>query len=165
VRSYSELNYTAHFDQALRAAREGIVLLSHKRGVLPLAPNITLAVSGPNADNAANMQGIDCHGVAPFLITPIQGLGNYSRVTYPGPGCSIGKANDTAGFAAVAAAAGAADATVLVLGLDPSIEYHLRGMISTPAGNPDLTESSLRFGGLVCLLTDDDDTEQVRDAY
>ena len=98
-------------------------MLSHKRNVLPLTPKIKLAVSGPNADNAGNMQGIDCHGVAPFLITPVQGLGNYSRVVYPGAGCSIGKANDTAGFATTAAAAKAADATVLVLGLDPSVEY------------------------------------------
>ena len=35
--SYTDLNYTAHYEQALRAAREGIVLLSHSPGTLPLS--------------------------------------------------------------------------------------------------------------------------------
>ena len=121
--SHESINYTQHFDHALRAAREGIVLLSHSRPVLPLTAK-TVAVSGPNADNGPNMQGIDCHGVPPFLITPVQGIGNYSTVKY-NQGCAIG-GNDTKGFAAAAAAAKAADATVLVLGLDPSVEYEMK---------------------------------------
>ena len=60
---------------ALRAAREGIVLLSHKAPAkggafaLPLAAK-SLLLAGPNANNSANMQGIDCHGVPPYLINP-----------------------------------------------------------------------------------------------
>lgn len=121
--SYRELNYTAHYAESLRAAREGIVLLSHRRNILPLEAK-TLAVAGPNADNPKNMQGVDCHGVAPYLITPRQGLANYSNVSYA-LGCSIGQ-NDTSGFEAATRAAQSAEATVLVLGLDPSIEYEMR---------------------------------------
>jgi hypothetical protein len=41
------------------------VLLSHRTpGTLPLKASVTksLLVAGPNANNSANMQGIDCHG-------------------------------------------------------------------------------------------------------
>lgn len=123
--SYAQLNYTEHYSMALRAAREGIVLLSHRHEVLPLRSGTKIVVSGPNAANAANMQGIDCHGVPPFLITPVQGISNYSEVNYPGPGCSI-KSKDTSGFANVTSAVKNADAVVLVLGLDPSVEYEMR---------------------------------------
>ena len=40
-------------------------------------------------------------------------------------GCSILK-NDTSGFAAAAADATNADAAILVMGLDPSVEYEMR---------------------------------------
>ena len=40
-------------------------------------------------------------------------------------GCSILK-NDTSGFAAAAADASNADAAILVMGLDPSVEYEMR---------------------------------------
>jgi beta-D-xylosidase 4 len=122
--SHKDINYTEHYAQALRAAQEGIVLLENKRGVLPLQKGKTVAIAGPNANNSANMQGIDCHGVPPYLINPVEALKDYATVHYS-EGCSI-QANDTSGFAAAAADASNADAAVLVLGLDPSVEYEMR---------------------------------------
>ena len=142
--SHTQLNYTAHYAKALQAAREGIVLLKHERNVLPLATGKKVMVSGPNADNAANMQGIDCHGVPPYLITPIQGIGNFSELNYPGPGCaSVMCPNNTGGFAAVTAAAKGADAVVLVLGLDPSVEYEMRDRtdLLLPGAQADLVKA------------------------
>ena len=123
--SHSDLNYTDHYDKALKAAREGIVLLEHKRNVLPLSAK-TVAISGPNANNSANMQGIDCHGVPPYLINPVEALGKFAttKVSYS-LGCAM-NSNDTSGFAAAAAEASTADAAVVVVGLDPSVEYEMR---------------------------------------
>lgn len=122
--SHKDLNYTKHYAEALRAAQEGIVLLENKRGVLPLQKGKKVAIAGPNANNSANMQGIDCHGVPPYLINPVEAIKDYATVQYS-EGCSMTK-NDTSGFAAAAADASNADAAVLVLGLDPSVEYEMR---------------------------------------
>ena len=48
----------AHVELALRAAREGIVLLRNEGNILPLKKSLrTIAVLGPNADNARNQLG------------------------------------------------------------------------------------------------------------
>lgn len=98
--SHTDLNYTDHYTKALKAAREGIVLLEHKRNVLPLKAS-RVAVSGPNANNSANMQGIDCHGVPPYLINPVEALGKYATTVTYSLGCPMSK-NETSGFAAAA---------------------------------------------------------------
>eukprot|EP01051_Picozoa_sp_SAG22_P011693 SAG22_NODE_1148_length_5359_cov_2.946958_7_plen_297_part_00 len=123
--SHTALNMTDHYQQALRAAREGTVLLAHTPGTLPFKAGTTksLLVAGPNANNSANMQGIDCHGVPPYLINPVMALGKYAAVSYA-EGCAM-TGNDTSGFAAAASGAKAADGAVLVLGLDPSVEYEV----------------------------------------
>ena len=69
---------------------------------------------GPACVRTHAWQGVDCHGVPPFLITPTQGIGNFSAVNFA-PGCAIG-GTDQAGFAAAVAAVKASDAVVLVLG-------------------------------------------------
>ena len=138
--SYRAVNYTANFEVALRAAREGIVLLDNHKAVLPFdkATIKSVAVIGPNADNPGNMQGVDCHGVPPYLITPTQGIGNFSAINFAA-GCAIGGTSKS-GFAAAVAAAKASDAVVLVMGLDPSIEYEMRDRTSLllPGVQPDL---------------------------
>jgi beta-glucosidase len=85
----------------------------------------TVAISGPNANNSANMQGIDCHGVPPYLINPVEALKDYAATVHYTEGCGILK-NDTGGLADAAADASKSDAAVLVLGLDPSVEYEMR---------------------------------------
>jgi len=65
------------------------------------------------------MQG-NYAGNAPFLITPRAGLAAYGTVTYA-KGCDIASTS-TSGFDAAVNAAKAADATVIVVGLDQSQE-------------------------------------------
>ncbi|GLU03345.1 hypothetical protein SLE2022_205480 [Rubroshorea leprosula] len=107
---------------ALDAARQGIVLLDND-GALPLSPNSTknLAVIGPNANATtvmiSNYAGIPCN-----YTSPLQGLQKYiSAVTYEG-GCSDVKCGDVTGIEAAVKAAATADAVVVVVGLDQSIE-------------------------------------------
>jgi hypothetical protein len=71
------------------------------------------------------MQGIDCHGVPPYLINPVEALKDYAATVHYTEGCGILK-NDTGGLADAAADASKSDAAVMVLGLDPSVEYEMR---------------------------------------
>ena len=141
----ASINATKHIELARRAATEGIVLLhlaapkmttTKKRGsplasyAFPLDQKAlgTIAVIGPNADNAANMQGVDCHGVAPFLITPRDALNariGDENVLFA-QGCGITSNATAAQRSAAIAAAMKSDATLLVLGLDASVEYEMR---------------------------------------
>ncbi|KAG8389552.1 hypothetical protein BUALT_Bualt02G0241100 [Buddleja alternifolia] len=90
----------AHQELAVEAARQGIVLLKNHGPVLPLSPrrHRPVAVIGPNSDVTLTM------------------IGNYADVH-----C----ANDAL-FGGAIAAARQADATVLVMGLDQSIEAEFR---------------------------------------
>ena len=134
----ASIDRAAHIALARRASDEGIVLLHNTNTHTPPPPSPSfplsagalpdgLALVGPNADNAPNMQGQDCHGVPPFLITPRDAFG--ARLGKPAVayarGCDVDSA-DTSGFGAAVAAASNASATVLVLGLDPSVEYEMR---------------------------------------
>ncbi|NWG14084.1 MAG: polysaccharide deacetylase family protein, partial [Acidobacteria bacterium] len=57
-RAVSVSHTPAHRDAALRAAREGIVLLKNERNVLPLRKDLkSIAVIGPNADHVRNQLG------------------------------------------------------------------------------------------------------------
>ncbi|CAK9150068.1 unnamed protein product [Ilex paraguariensis] len=107
---------------AVEAAKQGIVLLDNN-GVLPLSPNSTknLAIIGPNGNATEAMLSIYA-GVPCQYTTPLQGLQKYvSTVTYE-PGCvSVGCA-DGSRIEAAAKVAAAADAVVVVVGLDQSIE-------------------------------------------
>eukprot|EP00039_Didymoeca_costata_P022768 m.347311 g.347311 ORF g.347311 m.347311 type:complete len:878 (+) comp32340_c0_seq1:121-2754(+) len=129
----SDVNYTAHNELSLRAAEEGIVLLENKEDTLPLNLDTlsSIAIIGPNADNGGTMQGVDCHGVAPFLITPRMALSN---LTQPISGSKIAagyamgcktSGTDTSGFADAIQLASSSSVTVLVVGLDPSLEYEM----------------------------------------
>ena len=81
------------------------------------------------------MQGVDCHGVPPFLITPRDALGALNtssgapvKLTYAA-GCKI-DGDDASAIPAAVAAAGAADVTVVVAGLDRTEEYEMRDRTS-----------------------------------
>ncbi|KAJ6711411.1 SUGAR HYDROLASE-RELATED [Salix purpurea] len=110
---------------AREAARQGIVLLKNTAGSLPLSPTAikNLAVIGPNANVTKTMIG-NYEGTPCKYTTPLQGLAASVATTYL-PGCS----NVACGTAQVADAqkmAAAADATVLVMGADQSIEAESR---------------------------------------
>ncbi|XVE93503.1 hypothetical protein REPUB_Repub01dG0198200 [Reevesia pubescens] len=107
---------------ALDAAKQGVVLLDNN-GALPLSQTSTknLAVIGPNA-NATTVMISNYAGIPCRYTSPLQGLQKYISVVTYEAGCSDVKcSNDTLIQPAVQAAA-KADAVVVVVGLDQTIE-------------------------------------------
>ncbi|MDE3178206.1 MAG: glycoside hydrolase family 3 C-terminal domain-containing protein [Acidobacteriota bacterium] len=71
---YSEDNSPAHRAISLRAARESMVLLKNKDGILPLKQTIrSIAVIGPNADSLAALEG-NYNGTPSHPILPLDGI-------------------------------------------------------------------------------------------
>ncbi|KAD6795420.1 hypothetical protein E3N88_06316 [Mikania micrantha] len=119
---------SANQELAREAARQGIVLLKNNVGSLPLSPTAikSLAVIGPNANVTKTMIG-NYEGTPCKYTTPLQGLTALVATVYQ-PGC----ANVGCGSAQVDEAkkvAAAADAVVLVMGSDQSIEAESRDRI------------------------------------
>ncbi|KAA8527395.1 hypothetical protein F0562_034890 [Nyssa sinensis] len=116
----------AHQQLALEAARQGIVLLQNRGRSLPLSVSRhrTVAVIGPNSDVTVTMIG-NYAGVACGYTTPLQGVGRYVRTIHQ-QGCTDVACNSNQLFGAAETAARQADATVLVMGLDQSIEAEFR---------------------------------------
>ncbi|KAK4793787.1 hypothetical protein SAY86_011781 [Trapa natans] len=113
---------------AREAARQGIVLLKNSAGSLPLHPASikTLAVIGPNANATKTMIG-NYEGTPCKYVSPLHGLTTYVSTTYA-PGCanvacSAAQLGDAKKIAALA------DATVLVMGADQSIEAESRDRV------------------------------------
>jgi len=70
----SALESQPHKDHALRMARESIVLLRNKNGLLPLSKEIKkIAVLGPNADNGNTQLG-NYNGQPSAVTTVLQGI-------------------------------------------------------------------------------------------
>ncbi|KAK4483302.1 hypothetical protein RD792_010487 [Penstemon davidsonii] len=112
----------AHQQLALEAARQGIVLLQNRNRALPLSTSRhrTIAVIGPNSDVTVTMIG-NYAGVPCAYTTPLQGISRYVKTIHEA-GCAGVSCGGRQQFGAAEAAAGQADATVLVMGLDQSIE-------------------------------------------
>ncbi|XP_052210597.1 probable beta-D-xylosidase 5 [Diospyros lotus] len=107
---------------ALEAAKQGIVLLDN-RGALPLYKDTikNVAIIGPNA-NATEAMISNYAGVPCRYTSPLQGMQKYvPTVTYE-PGCANVGCSDESQIEAATKAAAGADAVVLVVGLDQSIE-------------------------------------------
>ncbi|XP_034932153.1 putative beta-D-xylosidase [Populus alba] len=115
----------AHQQLALHAAQQGIVLLQNRGRTLPLSrTNLTVAAIGPNADVTVTMIG-NYAGVACGYTTPLQGISRYAKTIHQS-GCIDVACNGNQQFGMAEAAASQADATVLVMGLDQSIEAEFR---------------------------------------
>ncbi|KAK1390400.1 Beta-D-xylosidase 1 [Heracleum sosnowskyi] len=116
----------AHRQLALEAARQGIVLLLNRGRSPPLSTRYhhTVAVIGPNSDATVTMIG-NYAGVACGYTTPVQGIARYVRTVHQA-GCIGVACNSNQLFGAAEVAARNADATVLVMGLDQSIEAEAR---------------------------------------
>ncbi|KAK4377184.1 hypothetical protein RND71_003480 [Anisodus tanguticus] len=106
---------------AREAARQGIVLLKNTAGSLPLIPTAikSLAVIGPNANVTVTMIG-NYAGTPCKYTTPLQGL-TASVATVYKPGCADVSCS-TAQIDDAKQIASTADAVVLVMGSDQSIE-------------------------------------------
>lgn len=107
-------------DLALRAGREGIVLLKNDRDLLPLKKNLkSIAIIGPNADNVMNQLGdYSPHKVLQHVVTIVEGIrskvGQGTRVVAV-KGCSV-MGDDKSGFAEATRAAKSSDVAIVVVG-------------------------------------------------
>src|ERR1017187_1511432 len=110
----------AHRDLALRAGREGIVLLKNDKNLLPLKKDLkSVAVIGPNADDVMNQLGdYSPTVVTQHVTTMIEGIkavvSPQTKVTHV-RGCDI-TGSDKSGFAEAVRAAKGADVAIVVVG-------------------------------------------------
>ncbi|PIN15598.1 Xylan 1,4-beta-xylosidase [Handroanthus impetiginosus] len=115
-----------HQELAFEAARQGIVLLKNDGPVLPLSSrrHRNVAVIGPNSNVTVTMIG-NYAGFPCLYITPLQGIGEYTSTTHVA-GCADVACSTDAQFDGAIDAARKADATILVMGLDQSVEAKFR---------------------------------------
>ena len=110
----------ANQDLALRAGREGIVLLKNDKALLPLSKDLkSVAVIGPNADDVMDQLGdYSPKKVLQHVTTVIEGIkaavSPQTKVTQA-RGCEI-TGTDKSGFAEAVQAAKGADAAIVVVG-------------------------------------------------
>ncbi|GKA77952.1 beta-xylosidase/alpha-L-arabinofuranosidase 2-like protein [Tanacetum coccineum] len=111
----------ANQDLAREAARQGIVLLKNSLGSLPFNQSSikSLAVIGPNANATKSMIG-NYAGVPCKFTSPLKGLSDHVRTSYE-EGCDM-KCNSTIKFKNAKKLSAEADAVVLVMGTDLSLE-------------------------------------------
>jgi beta-glucosidase len=108
-----------HQDLALQTAREGIVLLKNEHGLLPLKKTLkSIAVIGPNADNAVNQLGDYAPKKVPqHVVTVLEGIkGKVSPATHVEyvKGCDVFGPDRSTFQKAIEAAKGAEVAVVVV---------------------------------------------------
>jgi beta-glucosidase len=110
----------SHQDLALRAGREGIVLLKNANRTLPLAKNLrSVAVIGPDAENVLNLLGdYSPKAIPQHVVTILEGIkakvGSDTKVVAV-KGCRV-MGNDKSGFKDAARAAQEAEVAIVVVG-------------------------------------------------
>ncbi len=119
-RAVRTVHSQAYRDLALRAGREGIVLLKNERNLLPLKKNLkSIAVIGPDAENLMNQLGdYSPHKILQHVVSILEGIKSKA-----GPevkvvavrGCGV-LGTDKSGFAEATRAAKSADAAIVVVG-------------------------------------------------
>ncbi|KAJ9135930.1 hypothetical protein P3X46_033050 [Hevea brasiliensis] len=117
-----------NIELAAEAAREGIVLLKNN-GTLPLNSSKLkkLAVIGPHANATKAMIG-NYAGIPCRYVSPIEGFSAFAEVTYEMGCADVACKNDSLIFPAMEAAR-EADATILMVGLDLSVEAEGRDRV------------------------------------
>lgn len=126
----TELESPAHHAQALKMARQSIVLLKNQDHVLPLSKNLKkIAVLGPNANNSLSILG-NYNGRPSQLVTALQGikakLGPATEVVYKK---AIDFVDANPNIKAIADSVKDADVIVYVGGIAPQLEgEEMRGM-------------------------------------
>ncbi len=147
---YEKNDSDAHRALAREAARQSIVLLKNRDGLLPLDPNLAnLAVIGPNANNDDVLLANYC-GTPSRSVTPLEAIraavSPQTRIWYT-PGCRL-TGTQAEGLGAdgnlteAVILAERADAVVLCLGLSAEIEGE-EGDASNSDGAGDKADLSL----------------------
>ncbi len=109
-----------HQDLALRAGREGIVLLKNEGSLLPLRKDLaSIAVIGPDAENLMNELGdYSPHEVPQHVISILEGVkakvSSKSKII-PAKGCDV-SGSDKSGFAEAIRTAKSAGVAIVVVG-------------------------------------------------
>ncbi|KAJ6806173.1 beta-D-xylosidase 1-like [Iris pallida] len=116
----------AHKELALEAARQGIVLLKNAGRALPLSParHRNVAVVGPNSDVTTTMIG-NYAGVPCGYTSPLQGIGRYVGTNHQAGCTDVACSGTRQPIDAAVAAAARSDATVVIMGLDQSVEAEM----------------------------------------
>ncbi|MBK7432468.1 MAG: glycoside hydrolase family 3 C-terminal domain-containing protein [Chitinophagaceae bacterium] len=125
---YSIVNGSAHRQYALELARQSVVLLKNKNGVLPLSKDLkTIAVIGPNANETEILLG-NYNGEPAQVISAWEGirkkLGNKVNLVYQ-KGCIITDTmnyNRDIDFKPALETAASADVIIFVGGISPRLE-------------------------------------------
>lgn len=124
---------------ALQAAQESIVLLANNDSppILPLTASSSLkvAVIGPLFNDTNVMKGGKGDYNPGFIVSVYEGLQKKGVVLTHASGCKV-SGHDQSGFATAEKVASAADVTILVLGIDSSIEKE--GKDRTSIGLPEI---------------------------
>jgi beta-glucosidase len=148
---------------ALQVAQESMVLLKNDDNLLPLSPQIRLAVIGPLARNRRDMLGCWSLNNHPEDVeTVLDGLAAYlpeGAFTYV-PGCPVrddrpGETEIALDIGATIAAAHAADVVLLVVGesADMSGEAHSRTDLGLPGQQQALADAVAATGKpVVCVV-------------
>jgi beta-glucosidase len=147
-----------HVRFARQLARESIVLLENRGGVLPLSPDLGgVAVIGPLADDRRSALGSWAAAGRPEdAVTVLEGVraavGPGAEVVYA-RGCDVA-GDDTSGFAEAVRVARAADAAILVLGesYDMSGEAASRVSLELPGVQRKLAEAVAAAGKPVIVV-------------
>lgn len=116
----SSINSPAHRALALETARQGLVLLKNDN-LLPLWFLSSIALIGPHANATTAMLG-NYFGVAPEIISPVEGFKRYVPEVTLARGCVDVRCESDELFAEAEKAAADADVAVLFLGIDGTIE-------------------------------------------
>jgi beta-glucosidase len=129
-------NSPANQALALEVARQSLVLLKNADDLLPLKKDLgTIAVIGPNADNALVQYG-NYFGEPSNPVTVLDGIRTLvfpsTRVVYA-RGCGITEPGQD-GFAEAVELAAGADVAVVVLGLSQEVEGEERQTEGLPEG-------------------------------
>jgi beta-glucosidase len=138
----SVIDSAEHRQMALRTARESIVLLTNRDGLLPLDKTKikTIAVIGPHAKDP--MMGIGYTGQASKFIVPLEGIqksvGSAAEVLYAKGSDILQAPNKDAAFAEAAGIAKRADVAIVCVGLNGQIERE--GLDRTYIGLPPVQE-------------------------
>ena len=121
-----------------------ITVMNHDE-TLPLQRSSTkrLALIGPNANATKTMQGNYATSKPPLLVSPVEGFEALGIHVEYVEGCGVASPVKPAEIAAAVAAAKAADAVVVVAGLDATQESegHDRSSLLLPAGQLTLIEA------------------------